>query len=97
MKRLFVLVGMLCTLVVAYPAAADYENNRRDQRYERSERDARRYERGGGESRDAGRGRGIQREQRSERLSPDQRRQLRRDIEDLGRDVYRERGRRGRE
>lgn len=94
MKRLIALVGMLCALVAAYPAAADYENNRRDQRYER---DDRRYERERGEQRDDRRDRGFEREQRGERLSPDQRRQLRRDIEDLGRDVYRERGRRGRQ
>lgn len=94
MKRLLVLVGMLCTLVAAYPASADRDDNRRDQRYERSER----RDSGRGEWRDGrnNREQAAERGSRGGRMSPDERRQLRRDIENHGRDVYRERSRRGR-
>ncbi|HLU77165.1 MAG TPA: hypothetical protein VKZ48_04575 [Burkholderiales bacterium] len=94
MKRLLVLVGMLCTLVAAYPAAAERNDYRHDPRYERNERrdNGRSDWRDGRNSREqAG-----ERRDRGGRMSPDERRQLRRDIQDHGRDVYRERGRRGR-
>lgn len=92
MKRLLVLIGMLSALAAPYPAAAQHENGRSD-RYERRDdsrrgndrdRSARGDERRGGD-------RQADRPTRRESLSPDERRQLRRDIEDYGRDIYRDR------
>lgn len=96
MNRLLPLLGMLVALMVAFPAAADRDDSRRSQRYEQRD-DRRGYERERGAWRDGGsqRERGFERGSRGERLSPDERRQLRRDIEHLGRDVYRDRGRSG--
>lgn len=90
MKSLPVLLGMLCALTVAAPAAAEHDEGRRDSRWEQRD-DARRG--GADEWRDGrggGRDRTAERGQRRESLSPDERRQLRRDIEDYGRDIYRD-------
>ncbi len=91
MKRLLVLISMLSALVAAYPAAAQHEDGRSD-RYERRD-DSRR---GNDRDRSArgderGRDRQADRPSRRDSLSPDERRQLRRDIEDYGRDIYRDR------
>jgi hypothetical protein len=92
MKRLLVLIGMLSALVAAYPVAAQHEDGRGD-RYERRD-DSRR---GNDRDRNArgderrGRDREADRPTRRESMSPDELRQLRRDIEDYGRDIYRDR------
>ena len=92
MKRLLVLIGMLSALVAAYPAAAQHEDGRGD-RYERRDDSRRGNDRDrsarGDERR--GRDREADRPSRRESMSPDERRQLRRDIEDYGRDIYRDR------
>ena len=101
MKRLLVLIGMLSALVAAYPAAAQHEDGRGD-RYERRDdsrrgNDRDRSARGDDRDRSArgderrGRDREADRPSRRESMSPDERRQLRRDIEDYGRDIYRDR------
>lgn len=93
MRHLFVCFSLLAALLTAMPATAQYEDGRRGQRYERDDgrRGPQRYERyNRGEPRD------VQRRSRRETLSPDERRQLRRDIEDYGRDIYRGRGGRSR-
>lgn len=90
MKRFLVLIGILSALAAAHPAVAGHEDDRRAQRYERQDDGRRGNDR---EMRDPRQGRDnqVERRGRRESLSPDQRRQLRRDIEDHGRDVYRER------
>ena len=92
MKRLLVLMSMLSALVAAYPAAAQHENGRSD-RYERRNDNGRGYDRNRDARGDERRGQDRQadRPSRGESLSPDERRQLRRDIEDYGRDIYRDR------
>jgi len=90
MKRLYVLIGMLCCLAAAAPAMADRDGGGGG--YDPSERRADDWRDRGHEERRQD----VERRSRRDSLSPEERRQLRRDIKDYGRDVYRERGERRR-
>jgi hypothetical protein len=90
MKRLLVLLSFVFALVIAWPAAADRGDRRGAQDQDR--RSVQRDDRDRGrDSRDSNRNYDDRRSQRRDYLSPDERRELRRDIQDAGRDVYRER------
>ena len=90
MRRLLVLLSFVFALIVAWPAAADRGDRRGAQDQDR--RSVQRDERSRGRDSRDDRNRGYEdrRSQRREYLSPDERRELRRDIQDAGRDVYRE-------
>lgn len=90
MKRLLVLLSFVFALIIAWPAAADRGDRRGAQDQDR--RSVQRDDRDRGrDSRDSNRNYDDRRSQRRDYLSPDERRELRRDIQDAGRDVYRER------
>jgi hypothetical protein len=83
MKVFLLLVSMLCALT-AWPAAARDRDSRGEDGYsQREQRDDRSGRREEGRRRDQ--------EAQREQLSREQREQLRRDIHDHGRDIYRER------
>ena len=94
MKRLVVLAGLLSALAASLPAQA--QPGERPGRFERiQQRDAQ-------QQREFRREQELQRRQlqrhehenRRERMTPEERQQLRRDIRERGRDVYRDRPRR---
>ena len=89
MKRLIAVAGIFLVLVLSFPAAAQNASGRG--------RFAQGGGRGGAQSRQAppqrppAREASPQQERRDGRMTPDERQQLRRDIQDHGRDIYRDR------
>jgi hypothetical protein len=84
MKRFALLLSMICALATAMPAAAqrDGRNSRGDEHSRRDQREERNERRDDNRRRD---------DYQREHLSREQREQLRRDIYDHGRDIYRDR------
>lgn len=98
MKLLAALAGIFIVLTASLPARAqpyDRDQPRRFQRFQQERQHVPQRElprRGAGDPRQDERGAGEQ--ARPGQLSPEERRQLRRDIREHGREVYRDRPRR---
>lgn len=96
MKRLLSLAGILVALAASLPAHAQPggDNSRRFERFQQQREIRRQREDRREQSFQRRQEDGQQGEGRPGRLTPEERQQLRRDIREHGRDVYRDRPRR---